>query len=328
MKIWVLIDNKVGSSKQSLALAKILGQKFSIKKISYTLLAKIPNCLPNVSKYTITKKTRLKLTRLTAPDVIIGAGRKLARVLIYLKTLYPGVQLVQILKPQIPLKHFNAVIIPHHDTIRYASKADLKKVIRIDGAIVWHDPVEMKQIKTAWQPQFLHLLKYRIALLIGGNSKNCKIQHKHALDLANKTIEIAKANGASLLVTNSRRTPLETSRIIFGSIRKSGVKAVFYDANSNILENPYKAYLACADAIIVTGDSISMCAEAIATGKPVLVYGPKGMIGNKHWKFINHLLENNRISLLAEANLNLKIDQIQCQIELKDKLLSILDTND
>ena len=34
-------------------------------------------------------------------------------------------------------------------------------------------------------------------------------------------------------------------------------------------DNPYFAYLALADALLVTADSVSMVSEAAATGKPV-----------------------------------------------------------
>ena len=34
-------------------------------------------------------------------------------------------------------------------------------------------------------------------------------------------------------------------------------------------DNPYYAYLAIADALLVTADSVSMVSEAAATGKPV-----------------------------------------------------------
>ena len=36
-------------------------------------------------------------------------------------------------------------------------------------------------------------------------------------------------------------------------------------------DNPYFAYLAVADALLVTADSVSMVSEAAATGKPVHV---------------------------------------------------------
>ena len=47
-------------------------------------------------------------------------------------------------------------------------------------------------------------------------------------------------------------------------------------------DNPYFGYLARADHIIVTGDSVSMCSEACATPKPVYIFAPKALIGDKH----------------------------------------------
>jgi mitochondrial fission protein ELM1 len=40
--------------------------------------------------------------------------------------------------------------------------------------------------------------------------------------------------------------------------------------------NPYIEYLASADAVMVTGDSTSMCTEACATGRPVFLYRMPG----------------------------------------------------
>ena len=41
-------------------------------------------------------------------------------------------------------------------------------------------------------------------------------------------------------------------------------------------ENPYYAYLAVADALLVTANSVSMVSEAAATGKPVHIIGLDG----------------------------------------------------
>ncbi|MGA7544485.1 MAG: ELM1/GtrOC1 family putative glycosyltransferase, partial [Methyloceanibacter sp.] len=41
-------------------------------------------------------------------------------------------------------------------------------------------------------------------------------------------------------------------------------------------ENPYHAFLAAADAVVVTGDSVNMVTEAAGAGKPVYVQPLKG----------------------------------------------------
>ena len=52
--------------------------------------------------------------------------------------------------------------------------------------------------------------------------------------------------------------------------------AVIWDGTS---ENPYFGYLALADTIIVTSDSVSMVSEACSTGKPVYVLDLEGRSG-------------------------------------------------
>ena len=45
--------------------------------------------------------------------------------------------------------------------------------------------------------------------------------------------------------------------------------------------NPYYAYLAIADAVLVSADSVSMVSEAGATGKPVHVFALKPRFGGR-----------------------------------------------
>ena len=46
--------------------------------------------------------------------------------------------------------------------------------------------------------------------------------------------------------------------------------------------NPYRGYLALADGVVVTGDSVSMCSEVCATQAPVYIYAPSALITPKH----------------------------------------------
>lgn len=57
--------------------------------------------------------------------------------------------------------------------------------------------------------------------------------------------------------------------------------------------NPYYGFLGLADAVIATGDSVSMCSEACATGRPVFIYEGEGFMSRKHKAFINALYAKN-----------------------------------
>src|SRR5690606_19563729 len=54
-------------------------------------------------------------------------------------------------------------------------------------------------------------------------------------------------------------------------------------------ENPYFGYLALADTIIVTGDSVSMCCEAAAAPGGVYIYAPEGIANPRH-QLLHHAL--------------------------------------
>ncbi len=84
--------------------------------------------------------------------------------------------------------------------------------------------------------------------------------------LAAQLAAMMRTDGAGVAVTPSRRTapPWWTrcgrrwSRSAAGCGTATG-------------ENPYFGLLACADAIVVTADSVSMVSEAVATAAPVLI---------------------------------------------------------
>jgi mitochondrial fission protein ELM1 len=64
-------------------------------------------------------------------------------------------------------------------------------------------------------------------------------------------------------------TPLRGAT--FSREREKETRAFLWDGEG---ENPYLSILACADALLVTGDSVNMVSEAAATGAPVHVFAP------------------------------------------------------
>src|SRR5438552_4092296 len=63
-----------------------------------------------------------------------------------------------------------------------------------------------------------------------------------------------------------RATPARLAEARLRFTRLAGLPAEIWDGSG---DNPYYAYLAAADALLVTADSVSMISEAAATGKPV-----------------------------------------------------------
>ncbi len=323
MKVWVLTDNKIGSSKQGVALAEILGYEYETKEVSYTTWAKFPNFIPFLDGLVLDKKTKELLSKKEVPDILISSGRRLARVCSYLKGKYPKTKFIQILKPDLPLKTFDAVVLPHHDNIRLSPLDNKKKIIRVNGAIVNLSNDEIVDSEKTWAPTFSHLPKPKIALLIGGSARGCKMESKHAVELAQQTIELAKKLNGSILVSDSRRTDTSLSNLIFDEIRRSKVPHFIYSSKSTE-KNPYKGFLVCVDYIIVTGDSISMCIESIYMKKPVIIYSPRAMVSKKHWRFIEQLVSDGEVNLFKTLNINSMVTPSHKDGELKKKLLELL----
>jgi uncharacterized protein len=72
--------------------------------------------------------------------------------------------------------------------------------------------------------------------------------------------------GGSLMMTFSRRTPDDARALLAARLRD--LPGMIWDGEG---PNPYFAFLAAADYILVTEDSTNMAAEAASTGKPVFI---------------------------------------------------------
>jgi mitochondrial fission protein ELM1 len=112
----------------------------------------------------------------------------------------------------------------------------------------------------------------RIALLVGGNDPEHELSAPLARKMGREVAALARREGGSVLVTTSRRTPRRAADALEEAL--GGICTHFHRWNPNRAqsENPYMGYLAIADALVVTGESASMLAEACATGKPVYIY--------------------------------------------------------
>jgi mitochondrial fission protein ELM1 len=65
-------------------------------------------------------------------------------------------------------------------------------------------------------------------------------------------------------------------------------------------ENPYPSFIAHADVLIVTADSVNMTSEACATGRPVYVFEAAN-ISNKHARFHEALRRHGATRSLPEG---------------------------
>lgn len=105
------------------------------------------------------------------------------------------------------------------------------------------------------------------ALFVGGSAFPDVLDSAAAQDLAVHVLRRVAAQGGTLAVQTSPRTPpgvIAALRAVVTPPHRLHV----YGAD----QNHYRSLLCCADEIVVTSDSVSMVADALDAGKPVSVY--------------------------------------------------------
>lgn len=280
--IWALTDDRAGNTSQTLGVAEALGLVFQRKNIVYNDKVVKHNWWQGASLAGVdtTKSDSLKEPW---PHVVIGAGRRLTPVLRAIKKLSPGTLTVQLMWPGWPTSGLDIVAVPEHD----GKSPNNQRMVTI-GAPHRITEEALAQESKIWQRTLGELPRPWIALAVGGKTKDTEMTLEHATLLGKAVNEMAKKEGGSVLLTTSRRTPRMFASEIVKTIGVPNYQHLWREDMKNVA-NPYVAYLAMADVVVVTGDSISMCTEACSSQKPVLIYAPEGSVPKKHTKLHTRL---------------------------------------
>lgn len=110
----------------------------------------------------------------------------------------------------------------------------------------------------------------RVGVILGGKNAVYKFRDEDD-DRFEGSLKSLAALGASFMITPSRRTHPRLLRKVETATRDA--PRIIWDGNGT---NPYPDFLAHADLLVVTADSVNMTGEACASGRPVLVFSPSG----------------------------------------------------
>ncbi|MEQ8966200.1 MAG: mitochondrial fission ELM1 family protein [Azospirillaceae bacterium] len=262
---WIVTDGKAGMESQCRGLARALGQDPVVKRVTLRPLWRL------VSPY-----LRFALSRAAGPpgdpiappwpDLVIATGRQSVAPALAVKRATRGrAVLVQIQNPHIAPGHFDLVVTPRHDAL------DGPNVLTTLGALHGVSPERLAEAAARHGERLAALPRPRVAVLLGGTNRSYRLSAPVMGDFAEALSDMARREGAGLMITPSRRTGGDNMAIL--RARLEGLPAEIWDGEG---ENPYFAYLALADHVIVTCDSVNMVSEAAATGRPVHVVGLEG----------------------------------------------------
>ena len=281
--VWILADDRMGNVNQLLGIAECLNTPFERKDIRYTKWIKLPNFLRGKSLIGLTKESKDILKTKTYPDLILSAGRRSFPAALWIKKMSNNkTKIVQLMNPG--KSHFNAadlIVLPVHDQY----KGSMKNVLLTVGTPHRVTPQKLSSEKQKWEPVFKNYPTPRLSLIVGGATKN----KPFTLEMAKKLLDnVLSLSPKSVLVTTSRRTPTEVSTFLKQNLPS---ETTFFYQFGDKQENPYFGLIACADMIVVTGDSMSMCSECCATKVPVFIFAPDDMMSEKHKRFHKTLFD-------------------------------------
>jgi mitochondrial fission protein ELM1 len=269
--VWVLADDRAGNVAQCLGVAEALGLPFAVKTLRYDRLARLPNLLrPGLTG--VAAESRAALCA-PWPRLVIAAGRRTAPVARWIKRR-SGARLVQVMDPGFPGRgDFDLIVSPAHDRPK-----DAPNVLEVAGAPHRVTPERLAAEAAKWRGAFAHLPRPWVAVIVGGATRNRPFPVEMARALGERAAALAGGLGGSLLLTTSRRTGAEQEAALAAVLPEPRWLHQFGKGG----DNPYFGFLALADAIVVTGDSVSMCCEACAAAAPVFIWAPEGWAAPKH----------------------------------------------
>jgi mitochondrial fission protein ELM1 len=278
---WILNDHRVGNINQLRALKKYLENFlfFEEKEISFKCKVTLPNFLHifinnpgNIKKF----------KNSSAPDFIFSAGRRSALAALKLKKIYPYAKIIQLMRPNIQPKYFSFITTPMHDNYVYADYESLVAPNFIDS----------EQLEEAAK-NFPAISSSKFLVIIGGSSKSKNIDNDIAKGFYEFLERIEKTYNCNFSFVTSRRTDPHIIEYINNNFQYS--KKYFWEQIKD--DNPYVALLNKAENFIVTGDSVSMISDCLATGKPCIIY--EKFASTKHFRMLKYLKDNSLIKFSA-----------------------------
>jgi mitochondrial fission protein ELM1 len=280
--VWVLADPRAGTAAQALGIADRLGVPFRTVPMAWGPLASVPWPVPSLAGLTPAARAAF---RPPWPRLVVSAGRRSAPMARWLGR--QGAKLVHCMRPGAGAAEFDLIVLGRHD-----QPTDATNVMPILGACHRMTDSRLAAARVEWA-SLAALPAPRVALLVGGPVRG---QGLEPATIAGITAEVAGFAG-SILATASRRTGAPATAALAGAL--AGLPHRLHrwgDAGPN----PYAGFLAWADIVVVTGDSVSMLSEALATTVPVFIADPGGL-GPRHLRLHGALIAAGQARMLPAA---------------------------
>lgn len=215
------------------------------------------------------------------PDVLITSGRRSVAFALAIKQASNGhTKLIHLQTPRAPLHLFDLVFPMEHDEVSgdniYPTFAALHHVTN-------------EKLSTAAYELQNEIDRYpspRVAMFIGGSTNKYHLKAKYMHKLVDDIVAFKQKHQGSLFISTSRRTGAENTQKLVQALGDHDQLWIYSGGEPN----PYLAWLASADAIVVTNDSVNMMSEALVTAKPLYILNLPEHTDTKPARFARQLI--------------------------------------
>ncbi|MEQ8900700.1 MAG: mitochondrial fission ELM1 family protein [Roseovarius sp.] len=269
-KVWCLLGRKAGDNTQVLALAETLGWPFEEKRIIARSWELLPHLLLGPTLMGIDRQVSSSLAP-PWPDLVISAGRRNEPVARWIRRQAGGgVRLVHVGRPWAPPDCYDLIV----STPQYFLEPAPNVLV---------NPLPMHRFTRAGVdaaaervvPALGHLPRPFTTVLIGGDSGPFVFTRDKARRLAHGVNRLVAETGGSALVSGSPRTPRAVAEAFRDALDVPARSYWWHErGGADVEDNPYPAFLGLADRFVVTGESMSMLAEAASLGRPLYIFDP------------------------------------------------------
>ena len=261
---WLICDGKAGMVVQVRGVADALGLDYEMKIITprgvHRILAPWGPVPPG-------ERAGAPGSPLAPPwpDIVIATGRA---SIPYLREVRrhagPACFTVVLQDPKTPAGTADLIWVPQHDRRRGAN------VITTLTSPHSFSAKRIADLRRVEPDDIRELPQPRVCVVLGGKNSAYKFREDDDRRLE-QALASVRDLGASFMITTSRRTH---QRLLQAATRgTAGAKRIIWTGEG---DNPYPQFLAHAEWLIVTADSVNMTGEACATGRPIYVFFPSG----------------------------------------------------
>lgn len=317
---WALTPGMAGMRSQARGLAEAVGlpvqEKNVVLRPPWSWLSGGPIPMPLSALHPESDRLRPPWPRL-----LVACGRQSIAAALTVKRLSGGRTLaVYVQNPGITRSRFDMIVVMPHDGVGGAN------VVTVETAIHSITRARLAAARDEWRGKLAPGGAPLLGVLVGGDNASYRLTTA-VVDRLIRVLSNAHArNGLRAAVTPSRRTGPAAAERLAAAVERLSLGTMWDGGGAN----PYAGILALSERLIVTGESISMVSEALATGRPVHVLPLEGH-GRRHESFLQRIVGEGLVSMIEGDDLDWSFagrEPIDATAEAAAHIRAMLDRQD